>query len=146
MPGFLGRPGSTGRRCTGSIDASVAAVLPLFAAVVIATVASVAIAAWVIVRLPADCLRRDRDADADPRSRVARIARNVVGALLVALGVMLALPGVPGQGLLVVLAGLLLVDVPGKRALLAKLLARPSLRRAVDRLRRRCARPPLELD
>jgi hypothetical protein len=35
-----------------------------------------------------------------------RIARVIVGLVLVALGVVLALPGVPGPGLLVVLGGL----------------------------------------
>ena len=35
-----------------------------------------------------------------------RVARVIVGLVLVALGVVLALPGVPGPGLLVVLGGL----------------------------------------
>ena len=40
-------------------------------------------------------------------------------------GVILSVPGLPGQGLLTVLAGVFLLDFPGKRRLLYKILRQP---------------------
>ena len=41
------------------------------------------------------------------------IGKNILGLFLVALGVVLSLPGVPGQGLLTILLGIMLLDFPG---------------------------------
>ena len=56
---------------------------------------------------------------------------------------MLALPG---QGVLTILAGLALLDFPGKRALELKILKRPSILGAVNWLRERRGREPLRFD
>jgi hypothetical protein len=66
--------------------------------------------------------------------------------LLVALGIVLSLPGVPGQGLLTVLLGVMLLDFPGKSRLEQKLLSRPSIVNAINKLRARFKKPPLELN
>jgi hypothetical protein len=75
----------------------------------------------------------------------ARISKNILGALLVVLGIILALPGVPGQGLLTVLIGLVLLDLPGKRRLERRIVGRPGVLRAINRLRKRFGRAPLVL-
>ena len=41
------------------------------------------------------------------------------------------------------LAGVLLVDFPGKRSLLYKLVSRPLLLQSINRLRMKFSRPPL---
>jgi len=64
--------------------------------------------------------------------------------ILLALGLVMSLPGVPGQGLLTLAAALLLLDVPGKQKLERRLLAKPKLRTTIDRLRARWNRPQLE--
>ena len=66
--------------------------------------------------------------------------------MLVVLGLIMALPGVPGQGLLTALIGLTLLSFPGKRRLERRFVRIPALLRAINRLRARFARPPLELD
>jgi hypothetical protein len=71
------------------------------------------------------------------------VLKNMVGAMLVVLGAILSLPGMPGQGLLTILAGVLLLDFPGKRSLLLKMLSRPLLLRSINRLRIKFSRPPL---
>jgi hypothetical protein len=114
---------------------------------VLTIVASATIAAVTLVRLPADYLCRDLD---EPRigergSALKRLARNVTGALLVAGGLILAIPGIPGQGALLAIAGLLLMDFPGQRKVLRILAARPSLWGAINGLRRAFSRPPLEI-
>jgi hypothetical protein len=77
---------------------------------------------------------------------LALFAKNVAGVLLVGLGLIMAVPGVPGQGLLTALIGLSLVSFPGKRRLERRLIRRPVVLRAINRLRHRFQRPPLELD
>lgn len=74
------------------------------------------------------------------------IAKNLVGAILVILGLVMSLPGLPGQGLLTLLIGIALLDFPGKRALEHKIISRPSVLRLINRLRQRFSRPPLVLD
>lgn len=76
---------------------------------------------------------------------LVRVGKNVIGAALIVLGLLLSLPGIPGQGLLTVLVGLVLVDFPGKRRLQRKLLGRPGLRGKINRLRKRFGKPPLVL-
>lgn len=76
-------------------------------------------------------------------SWVAFVVKNLLGATLVVLGVVLSLPGMPGQGLLTIFAGILLLDVPGKRGLLFKMLSRPTLLQSINRLRAIFSRPPL---
>lgn len=77
---------------------------------------------------------------------VASVAKNLAGAVLVVLGLIMAIPGVPGQGLLTALIGLTLLSFPGKRRLERRFVRIPALLGAINRLRARFARPPLEID
>jgi hypothetical protein len=58
----------------------------------------------------------------------------------------LSLPGVPGQGVLTILLGVMLLDFPGKRGLELKLVSRPKVLNTINRIRHRFDRPPLLLD
>jgi hypothetical protein len=77
---------------------------------------------------------------------VAILGKNLLGAVLVLLGIVLSLPGVPGQGILTILLGVMLLDFPGKRDLERKIVGRPKVREAIDRLRKRFGKQPLVLD
>lgn len=76
----------------------------------------------------------------------AVIAKNVFGAFLVLLGIILSLPGVPGQGILTILLGLIMLDIPGKRPLEARIIKRPTILTAINDLRARYNKPPLVMD
>ena len=76
----------------------------------------------------------------------AVIAKNIAGVLLVALGIILSLPGVPGQGFLTILLGLIFWDIPGKRPLEARIIKRPAVLSSINKLRAKYDKPPLELD
>lgn len=76
----------------------------------------------------------------------AVILKNVLGVILIALGIVLSLPGVPGQGLLTILLGLIMLDIPGKRPLEARIIQRPTIQSAINKLRARFNKPPLVLD
>jgi len=105
----------------------------------------------VIVLLPADafCKRHQSPwwGERHPVVRwCLRIGKNVVGVLLVLMGVALSLPGVPGQGLLTIAIGLVFLEFPGKHRLARWLLSRRRIHSRIDRLRGRFGRPPLILD
>src|SRR5205823_1517866 len=107
-----------------------------------------AIALAILVRLPPDYCRtpraqRGRDAGHGIFRGVGTVLKNAFGVILILLGAILSLPGLPGPGLLIVLAGVFLLDFPGKRKLLCKTLSRPSLLRSVNRLRKKFSRPPV---
>ena len=114
-------------------------------------VTSFAIALTILIRLPADYLCASRAEDARHTNGTVgywarRISRNFLGAVLVVVGIVLSLPSIPGQGLLTVVAGILLLDFPGKLRLLRSLLGCPRLVRSINRLRARFAYPPLIVD
>lgn len=101
-----------------------------------------ALGARLIAQLPADYFVSTR-----PRARahpLAWLLRNLIGLVLLLAGI--AMLVLPGQGLLTILAALLLMDFPGKMRLERRLLEVPQVRRSVDWLRERAGAPPLELD
>jgi hypothetical protein len=71
------------------------------------------------------------------------VGRNLFGYFLIVLGAILSLPGVPGQGLLTILIGVLLIDFPGKFRAERWLLTRRGVLATVNRLRAKVGRPPL---
>jgi len=99
-----------------------------------------------IARLPADHFVASRAERRHARGLVGWIpwlGKNLLGVVFVLAGVLMLV--LPGQGLLTILIGLLLIDFPGKRALEARLIRRPGLRALLDRLRAKRGRPPLRL-
>jgi len=73
----------------------------------------------------------------------ARLFKNVLGSILLVMGIgMLVLPG---QGILTILVGIALLDLPGKRKFEVGLLRKKNVHRAVDWLRKKGNRAPLEL-
>ncbi|MBK7406367.1 MAG: hypothetical protein IPJ41_17645 [Phycisphaerales bacterium] len=71
-----------------------------------------------------------------------RIAKNVLGAALLVLGV--ALLALPGQGLLTIVAGLILVEFPGKRRLELAIARRERVMLAMNWIRRKARKPALQ--
>jgi hypothetical protein len=104
----------------------------------------------ILVKLPKDHFKHEKSKGVTGSNATVRvlkvIGKNVAGWLLIALGIVLSVPGVPGQGLLTILLGLMLVDFPGKHRLEQKLLSRPGVINAINRLRGRFGKPALELD
>lgn len=100
---------------------------------VLAVVASLLLVPRYLARLPSDFLTEHRPTQ--HASLAARVARNLLGVVLVLLGLLMLL--LPGQGLLTLLVGVLLLDIPGKHALFQRVLGRPKILSAVNKLRAR---------
>ena len=74
----------------------------------------------------------------------AFIIKNVIGFLLVIAGIIMIFT--PGPGVPTILLGLIMMDIPGKRPLEARLIQRPMVLSAVNDLRARYNKPPLVMD
>lgn len=112
---------------------------------------SLAVVCFIMVRIPADYFQKDRPrklwTERHPAIRFVGIfAKNILGLLLVALGIVMSIPGVPGQGILTILLGIMLLDFPGKSNLEHKLVSRPHVFNAINKLRHRFGKPSLVLD
>lgn len=108
---------------------------------------------WILVRLPADYFSLHREKrvpvkPVKPQHVVVRVVllvgKNLLGAVLLLMGV--AMLVLPGQGLLTILIGLLLIDFPGKYRVQRYLVTRRPVLRSINWLRRRRGRQTLQLD
>lgn len=144
MPPSLSAPLDTGLLDTVPVEAWVAVSVGSLGM----ALASLVLMPVLIVRLPTDYVVAPaptllhRLAVASTGGVVLLLARNALGLVLLLLG--LAMLVTPGQGLLTIVGGLVLTDLPGRHRLLVALLRRPAIGRAVARLRQRAGVPPIE--
>jgi hypothetical protein len=118
---------------------------------VVTFVTSIVVTILVLIKLPDTYFKASHEREFwVERHPVLRwggmVLKNLLGAFLVLLGVVMSLPGVPGQGVLTILLGVMLLDFPGKRRLELKLVRRPKVLRTINRIRQRFDRTPLQLD
>lgn len=106
---------------------------------------------YVVIYMPADYfVREDHSSrwwlDRHPAVRWTLFGlKNLLGAIVLVAGLILSLPGIPGPGVILILLGLSLLNLPGKRRVELWLLRFPAVHRHIDRLREKYQQPPLEL-
>jgi hypothetical protein len=114
------------------------------------SLAGLAMLVVLAVKMPADHFTRPHNlwdkSSHHPAMRLAlRLTRNLLGAFVLVLGIVMALPGVPGPGLLFIVLGVSLMDIPGKHAAIHYIISKPLVLNPINRLRARWNRPPLEV-
>jgi hypothetical protein len=114
-------------------------VLGVFSAV--AFVVTALVVPVVLARLPKDYFVRELPARR--HHPVLRVLKNVLGVVLVLIGI--AMLVLPGQGILTIVLGLGLVDFPGRRRFEIAVIRRPNVSKSINALRRKMGREPLEL-
>ncbi len=102
-----------------------------------------------MIKIPADYFSSSyvREINTDNHFSVrwaAFVVKNTIGFLLVIAGIIMIFT--PGPGVPTILLGLIMMDVPGKRPLEAKLIQRPMVLSAVNELRAKYNKPPLIMD
>lgn len=132
-------------------NASWASIIGGAVLIVITFVMSYVAVSIVLVKLPANYFHSDYEHHLLPNSHpilrtTAIAAKNILGVVLILTGIVLSFPGVPGPGLLTIFIGVMLTDIPGKRKLETKLIGRPSVLSAINKLRDRYNKPPLILE
>ena len=118
--------------------------------VVVTFVVATGVVSFVVVKLPATYFHPEHDRevlkDKHPTIRWAGIiGKNLAGVLLIVLGVVMSMPGIPGPGLVTILFGVMLVDFPGKQRLEYKIVSRPSVLKTINNLRERFGKEPMKL-
>jgi hypothetical protein len=103
---------------------------------------------FIVIKLPKDVFSNVQRAgwlDRQPAPvRVAlRILKNVIGLVLIVLGIAMLI--LPGQGILAILLGVMLTDLPGKQRIQQWIVRRPKVMSSLNWLRRKFGRPPLEI-
>ena len=100
---------------------------------------------WIIGRMPADYFIRTGKRRPRSKSTQVRfftlIARNSFGLLFLAAGIIMLVT--PGQGLLTILLGFLIMDFPGKEIIEGWLLKKNGLRRALNWVRKKQGKCPM---
>ena len=107
---------------------------------------SIVLVSILLVKLPANYFLESRErgmwVEQHPVIRwTLRIVKNLIGLVLLVVGVVFLFT--PGQGVITILFGLILIDYPGKRRLERWLVSRPGVSRFINRLRARL--PPKAL-
>ena len=103
---------------------------------------------WVVTRLPKDYFVRSERVvwrtsfDAPVLSLIISMLKNLLGLLLVVLGLIMLVT--PGQGIVTLLIGLLLMNFPGKYHLERWLVLRPGVLKGLNWLRRRQGQLPFD--
>jgi hypothetical protein len=110
-------------------------------------VGSLIIVPVIIVALPQNFLTREEG----PAGRLILrfwyypylIVKNVMGAAFICAG--LAMLVLPGQGLLTIFIGIALINFPRKKAFIRGIIGRGRIIQAINKLRSKFNKPPLEL-
>lgn len=103
-----------------------------------------------VARIPADYFlhkNRIRDRQGEPNyiwEVAGLVLKNVLGLLLIVLG--LSMLVLPGQGILTIVLGLMCMNFPGKWSLERRIVSQPKILHALNWMRTRAGRPPLEIE
>ena len=103
---------------------------------------------WFIAQIPEDYFLRSKRQPSKWQEQkpilrfVVMFGKNLIGLSLIIGGLLMLV--LPGQGLLTIVTGLLLVNYPGKYKLEQKLSSMPSIFRALNWIRLKAKKPPLQ--
>ena len=98
----------------------------------------------VLLRLPVDYLSNptsSESAEGNWKHWLSKLGRNILGSIFLIVGFVMLIT--PGQGILSILVGLMLLDFPGKQKLVRKILTKPQIFRTINRMRTAAKRKPL---
>ena len=115
---------------------------------VLTFVFSLALMPVLVSRIPVDYFTHRRREHGYARDRhpalhrLGILVKNLVGIMLIAGGILMLV--LPGQGILTILIGVMLVDFPGKYALEKRLVGRPAVMSSINWMRRKTNRLPIE--
>jgi hypothetical protein len=110
---------------------------------------NIVVIAIVFVKIPANYFSTHYQQDFMPDSSWhkrwgAFVLKNLAGAAMILIGIVQLIG--PGQGILSILTGVILLDIPGKRPFEAKLIGRPAILAAANKLRAKYNKAPLMMD
>jgi hypothetical protein len=105
---------------------------------------------WLVTRIPDDYYLQDGRKkppmfyDRKVLRIIYLIVKNAIGYIFIGAGIVMLV--LPGQGVLTMLVGTILINFPGKQGFVRWLVSRHSVLRSVNWLRRRAGRRPLTVN
>jgi hypothetical protein len=117
---------------------------------IVTFVATLIAVPWMIVRIPSHYFSHRKRVDKmwahrHPAIRMLLITgKNILGYILILAGVTMLV--LPGQGMLTILIGIILIDIPGKFRFEKWVVTRPPVLRSINWLRLRARRAPLVIE
>ena len=101
---------------------------------------------WLLSQIPVDYFTKPKPTlstrDFTPTRLIVFFIRNTIGILLIFLGILMLV--LPGQGLITIIAGIILVNFPGKFAFEKWLIRRKGVYKMINWLRAKRSQPPLQ--
>jgi hypothetical protein len=99
---------------------------------------------WVVGKLRQDCFltlqqKEKQTSHHSIGAIILAILRNILGMILLFAGILMLF--LPGQGLLTILLGTLLISFPGKKRLINSLVHLPKIQHSMDWLRKKRGKP-----
>jgi len=115
---------------------------------VITFIGSLILLPYILIRIPPDYFihtRKERHLHPARVRRISRMAalivKNLIGGLFLLMGLIMLFT--PGQGLLTILAGVLMTNFPGKRKMEIRIISNDSVYHGINAIRRKAHREPL---
>lgn len=109
-------------------------------------VASLAALPWLVAGIRTDyflILAGQKDHRDPPQKHpVATLLKNMIGLLVFAMGIIMLF--IPGQGLLTMVAGLVIMEFPGKSRVILFLVRKPGVQKGLNWLRQKKGAPALQ--
>ena len=102
---------------------------------------------WLVAKIPEDYFVTERRQPTEWKYQhpiiraLALVGKNVIGYGLILAGILMLF--LPGQGILTLVTGLLLVNYPGKFRLERKIVTTPAVLESLNWLRKKANKPPL---
>lgn len=116
---------------------------------VVSFLATLVIIPWIVLKIPADYFSESRrvslvSSDAHPSLKiVVVIIKNLFGVAIMLLGIVMLV--IPGQGLLTILIGVVLIDFPRKYRFQRWLISREPVFKSANWLRKKGDKEPLRV-
>ena len=118
-------------------------------AIIVFYLASIALVPWMIIRLPSDYFSKEERENclykgSSPLVKsVLTLMKNIVGGILVLAGI--AMLFLPGQGILTIVAGFLLMDFPYKYKIEKWIMSKPIVKKMFNKIRQKAKKEPFTI-
>lgn len=112
-------------------------------------IGSLLVVPWILIKIPSDYFYADKRKKCH-WGHCPTIIRSLLLIIKNILGVMLVLSGIimlfiPGQGMLTMIAGIVLMDFPYKYKMMRKIIKNSKILRFINRLRKKANQEPLKV-
>ena len=112
-------------------------------------IGSLIVVPWILIKIPSDYFYADKRkkclwGHCPPMIRsLLLIIKNILGVLLVLSGIIMLF--IPGQGMLTMIAGIVLMDFPYKYTMMRKIIKNSKILRFINRVRKKANQEPLKV-